>query len=131
MLYLYLNLSFTLHTCRKTKETLQNNAELLTSIQPRRGLNGSLYKTNYHYIWKYAMLPHFLVKWSHLHLWLNNHMALHILFFLFQGTVDIIQKYPVPECDIWFIKLSCDFHYNAAAIGISFPLLHKYWCWYY
>ncbi|GJS18380.1 polycomb group protein fertilization-independent endosperm [Tanacetum coccineum] len=34
-----------------------------------------------------------------------------------EGTVDILQKYPVPECDIWFIKLSCDFHYNAAAIG--------------
>ncbi|KAE8637212.1 hypothetical protein CSA_021115 [Cucumis sativus] len=33
------------------------------------------------------------------------------------GTVDILQKYPVPECDIWFIKFSCDFHYNAAAIG--------------
>ncbi|KAG7024895.1 Polycomb group protein FERTILIZATION-INDEPENDENT ENDOSPERM [Cucurbita argyrosperma subsp. argyrosperma] len=23
-----------------------------------------------------------------------------------EGTVDILQKYPVPECDIWFIKLS-------------------------
>lgn len=34
-----------------------------------------------------------------------------------QGAVDILQKYPVPECDIWFIKFSCDFHYNAAAIG--------------
>ncbi|CAI0437094.1 unnamed protein product [Linum tenue] len=34
-----------------------------------------------------------------------------------EGTVDILQKYPVPECDIWFIKFSCDFHYNAAAIG--------------
>ncbi|KAK1308256.1 Polycomb group protein FIE2 [Acorus calamus] len=33
-----------------------------------------------------------------------------------EGTVDILQKYPVPECDIWFIKFSCDFHYNAAAI---------------
>lgn len=31
--------------------------------------------------------------------------------------MDILQKYPVPECDIWFIKFSCDFHYNAAAIG--------------
>ncbi|PWA74234.1 polycomb group protein FIE2 [Artemisia annua] len=34
-----------------------------------------------------------------------------------EGTVDIIQKYPVPESDIGFIKLSFDFHYNAAAIG--------------
>lgn len=34
-----------------------------------------------------------------------------------EGTVDILQKYPVPECDIWFIKFSYDFHYNAAAIG--------------
>ncbi|MCD7463905.1 hypothetical protein HAX54_051682 [Datura stramonium] len=34
-----------------------------------------------------------------------------------EGTVDILQKYPVPECDIWFIKFSCDFHYKAAAIG--------------
>lgn len=34
-----------------------------------------------------------------------------------QGTVDILQKYPVPECDIWFIKFSCDFHYKAAAVG--------------
>ncbi|KAH9651381.1 polycomb group protein FIE1 [Citrus sinensis] len=34
-----------------------------------------------------------------------------------EGTADILQKYPVPECDIWFIKFSCDFHYNAAAIG--------------
>ncbi|CAB4277703.1 unnamed protein product [Prunus armeniaca] len=34
-----------------------------------------------------------------------------------EGTVDILQKYPVPECDIWFIKFSYDFHYNAAAIA--------------
>uniref|UniRef100_A0A6N2MSP5 Uncharacterized protein n=1 Tax=Salix viminalis TaxID=40686 RepID=A0A6N2MSP5_SALVM len=34
-----------------------------------------------------------------------------------EGTADILQKYPVPECDIWFIKFSCDFNYNAAAIG--------------
>ncbi|XP_028794315.1 polycomb group protein FIE1-like isoform X2 [Neltuma alba] len=34
-----------------------------------------------------------------------------------EGVADILQKYPVPECDIWFIKFSCDFHYNAAAIG--------------
>ncbi|KAM0040281.1 putative transcription factor WD40-like family [Helianthus debilis subsp. tardiflorus] len=34
-----------------------------------------------------------------------------------EATVDILQKYPVPDCDIWFMKLSCDFHYKAAAIG--------------
>ncbi|KAK6946847.1 WD40 repeat [Dillenia turbinata] len=34
-----------------------------------------------------------------------------------EGSVDILQKYPVPECDIWFIKFSCDFHYNYAAVG--------------
>ncbi|KAE9456611.1 hypothetical protein C3L33_11614, partial [Rhododendron williamsianum] len=34
-----------------------------------------------------------------------------------EGSVDILQKYPVPECDIWFIKFSYDFHYNSAAIG--------------
>ncbi|KAI6690507.1 polycomb group protein FIE1 [Syzygium oleosum] len=34
-----------------------------------------------------------------------------------EGSVDILQKYPVPECDIWFIKFSCDFHYNSIAIG--------------
>ncbi|TXG67380.1 hypothetical protein EZV62_008655 [Acer yangbiense] len=34
-----------------------------------------------------------------------------------EGTTDILQKYPVPECDIWFIKFSYDFHYNAVAIG--------------
>ncbi|GMN56181.1 hypothetical protein TIFTF001_025306 [Ficus carica] len=34
-----------------------------------------------------------------------------------EGIADVLQKYPVPECDIWFIKFSCDFHYNAAAIG--------------
>ncbi|KAK1383245.1 hypothetical protein POM88_020980 [Heracleum sosnowskyi] len=34
-----------------------------------------------------------------------------------EGSVDILQKYSVPECDIWFIKFSCDFHYNVAAIG--------------
>eukprot|EP00253_Pinus_taeda_P025317 PITA_25317 len=33
------------------------------------------------------------------------------------GVVDILQKYPVPECDIWFIKFSCDFHYNSMAVG--------------
>ncbi|KAL5698284.1 Polycomb group protein fie2 [Ranunculus cassubicifolius] len=34
-----------------------------------------------------------------------------------ESAVDIIQKYPVPECDIWFIKFSCDFHSKTAAIG--------------
>ncbi|OIW03160.1 hypothetical protein TanjilG_11797 [Lupinus angustifolius] len=34
-----------------------------------------------------------------------------------EGAVDILQKYPCPECDIWFMKFSCDFHYNSAAIG--------------
>lgn len=34
-----------------------------------------------------------------------------------EGKVDILQKYPVPECDIWFIKFSCDFHFNTLAIG--------------
>ncbi|KAK4484373.1 hypothetical protein RD792_006952 [Penstemon davidsonii] len=34
-----------------------------------------------------------------------------------QGTVDILQKYPVPECDIWFIKFSYDFHLKTVAIG--------------
>lgn len=33
------------------------------------------------------------------------------------GSVDVLQKYPVPDCDIWFIKFSCDFHYNSLAIG--------------
>ncbi|KAL1828210.1 polycomb group protein FERTILIZATION-INDEPENDENT ENDOSPERM isoform X1 [Daucus carota subsp. sativus] len=34
-----------------------------------------------------------------------------------EGSADVLQKYPVPECDMWFIKFSCDFHYKAAAIG--------------
>ncbi|BBN04603.1 polycomb protein EED [Marchantia polymorpha subsp. ruderalis] len=34
-----------------------------------------------------------------------------------EGVVDILQKYPVPECDIWFIKFSCDFSFNTLAIG--------------
>ncbi|KAH6558440.1 hypothetical protein KP509_1Z063500 [Ceratopteris richardii] len=33
------------------------------------------------------------------------------------GVVDVLQKYPVPDCDIWFIKFSCDFHFNSLAIG--------------
>ncbi|KAI3986594.1 hypothetical protein MKX01_014132 [Papaver californicum] len=38
-------------------------------------------------------------------------------FVLSKGKVDILQKYPALECDIWFIKFSCDFHYNTIAIG--------------
>ncbi|RLN08359.1 hypothetical protein C2845_PM11G18140 [Panicum miliaceum] len=34
-----------------------------------------------------------------------------------QGSIDILQKYPVPKCDNWFIKFSCDFHFNQLAIG--------------
>ncbi|KAK8467866.1 hypothetical protein PHAVU_007G166700 [Phaseolus vulgaris] len=34
-----------------------------------------------------------------------------------EGVVDILQKYPIPECDIWFIKFSCDFHFDIAAVG--------------
>ncbi|QCE09814.1 polycomb group protein FERTILIZATION-INDEPENDENT ENDOSPERM-like [Vigna unguiculata] len=33
------------------------------------------------------------------------------------GAVDVLQKYPVPACDIWFIKFSCDFHLNIATVG--------------
>ncbi|CAK9225721.1 unnamed protein product [Sphagnum troendelagicum] len=34
-----------------------------------------------------------------------------------EGKVDVLQKYPVPDCDIWFIKFSCDFHFNTLIIG--------------
>ncbi|KAJ1267159.1 hypothetical protein BS78_07G035300, partial [Paspalum vaginatum] len=34
-----------------------------------------------------------------------------------EGSVDILQKYPVPQCDMWFMKFSCDFHFNQLAIG--------------
>ncbi|VVA98962.1 unnamed protein product [Arabis nemorensis] len=34
-----------------------------------------------------------------------------------EGTSDVLQKYPIPMCDIWFIKFSCDLHFNAVAIG--------------
>jgi polycomb protein EED len=34
-----------------------------------------------------------------------------------EGKVDVLQKYPVPECDIWFIKFSCDFHFNNLSVG--------------
>ncbi|KAL6570828.1 Polycomb group protein fie2 [Orobanche gracilis] len=43
-----------------------------------------------------------------------------------EGTIDILQKYPVPECDIWFIKFSCDFHYNTAAVCLR-QQVHKPW----
>ncbi|KAK3119060.1 hypothetical protein QOZ80_9BG0713010 [Eleusine coracana subsp. coracana] len=36
---------------------------------------------------------------------------------LAERTIDILQKYPVPECDIWYMKFSCDFHFNQLAIG--------------
>uniref|UniRef100_M8BA65 Uncharacterized protein n=1 Tax=Aegilops tauschii TaxID=37682 RepID=M8BA65_AEGTA len=34
-----------------------------------------------------------------------------------EGSIDVLQKYPVPDCDIWCIKFSCDFHFNQLAIG--------------
>ncbi|KFK39391.1 fertilization-independent endosperm protein [Arabis alpina] len=34
-----------------------------------------------------------------------------------EGTSDVLQRYPIPLCDIWFIKFSCDLHFNALAIG--------------
>uniref|UniRef100_A0A0D9X464 Polycomb group protein FIE1 n=1 Tax=Leersia perrieri TaxID=77586 RepID=A0A0D9X464_9ORYZ len=34
-----------------------------------------------------------------------------------EGHIDVLQKYPVPGCNIWFIKFSCDFHLNQLAIG--------------
>ncbi|EFJ32504.1 hypothetical protein SELMODRAFT_143777 [Selaginella moellendorffii] len=33
------------------------------------------------------------------------------------GAVDVIQKYPVPDWDIWFIKFSCDFYFSTMSIG--------------
>ncbi|KAJ7522208.1 hypothetical protein O6H91_18G001400 [Diphasiastrum complanatum] len=33
------------------------------------------------------------------------------------GGVDILHKYPVPDCDIWFIKFSCDFQFSTLSIG--------------
>ncbi|WVZ00223.1 hypothetical protein V8G54_026292 [Vigna mungo] len=33
------------------------------------------------------------------------------------GAFDVLQKYPIPACDIWFIKFSCDFHFNIATVG--------------
>lgn len=34
-----------------------------------------------------------------------------------QGSVDILQKYAVPECDIWFIRFTLNFASNLLAIG--------------
>ncbi|KAF7093455.1 hypothetical protein CFC21_095866 [Triticum aestivum] len=34
-----------------------------------------------------------------------------------EDSIDVLQKYPVPDCDIWCIKFSCDFHFNQLAIG--------------
>ncbi|KAL5230736.1 hypothetical protein ABZP36_029512 [Zizania latifolia] len=34
-----------------------------------------------------------------------------------ESRVDVLQKYPVADCNIWFIKFSCDFHFNQLAIG--------------
>ncbi|CAO2168455.1 unnamed protein product [Urochloa humidicola] len=34
-----------------------------------------------------------------------------------EGSIDILQKYPVPECGKWFMKFSCDFHFKELAIG--------------
>ncbi|OEL26738.1 Polycomb group protein FIE2 [Dichanthelium oligosanthes] len=34
-----------------------------------------------------------------------------------EGSVDILQKYPVLKCGNWFVKFSCDFFFNQLAIG--------------
>ncbi|CAO2206192.1 unnamed protein product [Urochloa humidicola] len=36
-----------------------------------------------------------------------------------EGSIDILQKYPVLNCENWFIKFSCDFFFNQLAIGNS------------
>ncbi|KAG4981349.1 hypothetical protein JHK82_034590 [Glycine max] len=37
-----------------------------------------------------------------------------------EGVVDVLHKYPIPDCNIWFIKFSCDFHFNIVAVGRAF-----------
>ncbi|KAG4971904.1 hypothetical protein JHK85_038325 [Glycine max] len=34
-----------------------------------------------------------------------------------KGVVDVLHKYPIPDCNIWFIKFSCDFHFNIVTVG--------------
>lgn len=34
-----------------------------------------------------------------------------------QGSIDVLQKYPVKNCKNWFVKFSCDFYFNQLAIG--------------
>jgi polycomb protein EED len=34
-----------------------------------------------------------------------------------EGASDVLLRYPVPMCDIWFIKFSCDLHLSSVAIG--------------
>ncbi|KAL2594270.1 hypothetical protein AAZV13_12G179750 [Glycine max] len=41
-----------------------------------------------------------------------------------EGVVDVLHKYPIPDCNIWFIKFSCDFHFNIVAVGNKI-LLHQ------
>ncbi|CAD6266549.1 unnamed protein product [Miscanthus lutarioriparius] len=36
-----------------------------------------------------------------------------------EGSIDILQKYPVPQSTLWFMKFSCDFHFNQLAVGNS------------
>ncbi|KHN27974.1 Polycomb group protein FERTILIZATION-INDEPENDENT ENDOSPERM, partial [Glycine soja] len=36
-----------------------------------------------------------------------------------EGVVDVLHKYPIPDCNIWFIKFSCDFHFNIVAVGTN------------
>ena len=40
-----------------------------------------------------------------------------VVFCCLQGTSDVLQRYPVPMSDIWFIKFSCDFQLSSLAIG--------------
>ncbi|CAH8361978.1 unnamed protein product [Eruca vesicaria subsp. sativa] len=34
-----------------------------------------------------------------------------------EGTSEVILRYPIPNCNIWFIKFSCDFFLNYLSIG--------------